>query len=815
MSLLPVAEVVDELVCALNSAPQVLLNAPTGAGKSTWLPLQLLAHFRAKGRIILLEPRRLAARNVAQRLAELLGEEPGETVGYRMRAQTCVGPRTVLEVVTEGILTRMIQQDPELSGVALVILDEFHERSLQADMALALLLDVQAGLRDDLRVLIMSATLDDERLSACLPDAPVVVSRGRAFPVERRYQSLASHIPFDVAVARAVNQLLREETGSLLLFLPGVGEIQRVQEALSSLVSDDVVLCPLYGALPLAEQRKAILPAGDGFRKVVLATNIAETSLTIEGIRLVVDSAQERAARFDIRTGLTRLETLRISQASMTQRAGRAGRLEPGICVHLTSKEQADRAPLQSEPDILHSDMSGLLLELAQWGCHDVTALTWLDTPPQAAVAAAQALLQQLGVMDAQWRLTELGRQVAAFGIEPRAGVMLANARDADERATAAKLVAIIEEPPRNSDGDLHALLYRNMPQWNQRARQLLQRIHKKAPTGEVNSQCATRLLALAYADRIARRRGQSGRYQLANGMGAMLNQDNALHRYDWLVAVSLLQGNQSPDARILLALPLDIDAVQAEMGHLVAVRDSVEWHEEQGTLRAIRRWQIGELVVKSQPLAKPSQADMTQAILNGIRDKGLSALNWTEASQQMRVRIACAANWLPEYNWPCVADSALLATIDTWLEPEIQQVSSRQALQNVDLVKALCNLLDWSLRQRLDSELPTHYTVPTGSRVAIRYFSDKPPILSVRMQEMYGEAVTPCIAQNRVPLTLELLSPAMRPLQVTSDLGGFWQGAYREVQKEMKGRYPKHLWPDSPATTAPTRRTKKYQPPV
>lgn len=294
-----------------------------------------------------------------------------------------------------------------------------------------------------------------------------------------------------------------------------------------------------------------------------------------------------------------------------------------------------------------------------------------------------------------------------------------------------------------------------------------------------------------------------------------MLDQDNALHRYDWLVAVSLLQGNQSPDARILLALPLDIDAVQAEMGHLVAVRDSVEWHEEQGTLRAIRRWQIGELVVKSQPLARPSQADMTQAILNGIRDKGLSALNWTEASQQMRVRIACAANWLPEYNWPCVDDDALLANIDTWLAPEIQQISSRQALLNVDLVKALCNLLDWSLRQRLDSELPTHYTVPTGSRVAIRYFSDKPPILSVRMQEMYGEAVTPCIAQNRVPLTLELLSPAMRPLQVTSDLSGFWQGAYREVQKEMKGRYPKHLWPDSPATTAPTRRTKKYQPPV
>ena len=382
MSSLPVAAVLPELLSALQHAPQVLLNAPTGAGKSTWLPLQILAEGNIAGRIILLEPRRLAARNVAQRLAELLGEKPGETVGYRMRAETCVGPQTRLEVVTEGILTRMIQRDPELAGVGLVILDEFHERSLQADLALALLLDVQQGLRDDLKLLIMSATLDNDRLQRLLPEAPVVVSEGRAYPVERRFNPLPTHQRFDEAVAVAAAELLRHEQGSMLLFLPGVGEIQRVQEQLTERVAEDVILCPLYGALPLSEQRKAILPAPAGKRKVVLATNIAETSLTIEGIRLVVDSAQERVARFDPRTGLTRLVTQRISQASMTQRAGRAGRLSPGICLHLLGKEQAERAAAQSEPEILHSDLSALLLELLQWGCHDPAALAWLDQPP-------------------------------------------------------------------------------------------------------------------------------------------------------------------------------------------------------------------------------------------------------------------------------------------------------------------------------------------------------------------------------------------------------------------------------------------------
>ncbi|WP_065369281.1 ATP-dependent helicase HrpB [Kosakonia sacchari] len=808
MSSLPVAAVLPDILSALRTAPQVLLSAPTGAGKSTWLPLQLLQQGDITGRILLLEPRRLAARNVAQRLAELLNEKPGETVGYRMRAETCVGQNTRLEVVTEGILTRLVQQDPELSDVGLVILDEFHERSLQADLALALLLDVQQGLRDDLKLLVMSATLDNARLQALLPDAPAIISAGRAYPVEQRYQPLPSHLRFDEAIALATAELLRNEVGSLLLFLPGVGEIQRVQEQLASRVGSDILLCPLYGALPLSEQRKAILPAPKGLRKVVLATNIAETSLTIEGIRLVVDSAQERVARFDARSGLTRLVTQRISVASMTQRAGRAGRLEPGICVHLLSKEQAERAAAQSSPEILSSDLSGLLMELIQWGCQDPAQLKWLDLPPAVNLAAARKLLSQLQALE-DGRLTPFGQRMAALGNDPRLAAMLAAANGRDEIATAAKLAAILEEPPRGTNSDLSAAFSRNQPNWQQRARQLVRRL--KSSEGEPDNTVLAPLLASAFADRIARRRGQEGRYQLANGMGATLDADDALNRHEWLIAPLLLQGSASPDARILLALPLDIDALVTRCPHLLQQSDTVEWDEAQGTLKAFRRSQIGQLTLKVQPLAKPSEEELHQAMLNGIRDKGLRVLNWTPDAEQLRLRLHCAAKWLPEVDWPAVDEASLLENLEQWLLPQMSGIRSLRELKALDVTQALQNAMPWSLRQRLDSELPAHYTVPTGSRIAIRYHEDNPPALAVRMQEMFGEATTPTIAQGRVALVLELLSPAQRPLQITRDLSAFWAGAYREVQKEMKGRYPKHVWPDDPANTAPTRRTKKY----
>ncbi|KUR02626.1 ATP-dependent RNA helicase HrpB [Enterobacter bugandensis] len=808
MSSLPVAVVLPELLAALQHAPQVLLNAPTGAGKSTWLPLQILKEGKIAGKIILLEPRRLAARNVAQRLAELLNEKPGETVGYRMRAETCVGPSTRLEVVTEGILTRMLQNDPELNGVGLVILDEFHERSLQADLALALLLDVQQGLRDDLRLLIMSATLDNERLRQALPDAPVISSEGRAFPVERRYQPLPAHQRFDEAVAIATADLLRQAPGSLLLFLPGVGEIQRVQERLAARVGSDVLLCPLYGALSLTEQRKAILPAPAGQRKVVLATNIAETSLTIEGIRLVVDSAQERVASFDPRTGLTKLLTQRISQASMVQRAGRAGRLEPGICLHLTSAEQAERAAQQSTPEILQSDLSGLVMDLLLWGCPDPEQLTWLNPPPVVNLAAARSLLTQLGALEGE-RLTVRGQKMAALGNDPRLAAMLVAAQGEDEIATAAKLAAILEEPPRGGSCDLGQAFSRNQGNWQQRAQQLCKRLNCRG--GSPDGDKIASLLALAFPDRIARRRGLDGRYQLANGMGAMLDSDDALTRHEWLIAPLLLQGSQSPDARILQAIAVDIDALTRTCPQLLQQSDIVEWDDAQGTLKAFRRSQIGKLILGTKPLAKPSEEELHQAMLNGIREKGLNVLNWTPEAEQYRIRLHCAAKWLPEYGWPAVDDETLLATLEQWLLPQMSGVHSLRALKALDVKTALQNLLDWSLRQRLDSELPGHYTVPTGSRIAIRYHEDNPPALAVRMQEMFGEATTPSIAEGRVPLVLELLSPAHRPLQITRDLGAFWAGSYREVQKEMKGRYPKHVWPDDPANTAPTRRTKKY----
>ena len=808
MTSLPVAAIVPELLTALDASPQVLLTAPTGAGKSTWLPLQLLKHQGISGRIILLEPRRLAARNVAQRLAESLNEKPGETVGYRMRAQSCVGPQTRLEVVTEGVLTRMIQRDPELQGVGLVILDEFHERSLQADLALALLLDVQQGLRDDLKLLIMSATLDNGRLQQLLPEAPTLVSEGRAFPVERRYQPLATHLRFDEAVAIATAELLRNESGSLLLFLPGVGEIQRVQEQLAGRVGSDILLCPLYGALSLTEQRQAILPAPPGRRKVVLATNIAETSLTIEGIRLVVDCAQERVARFDARTGLTRLITQRISQASMTQRAGRAGRLEPGICLHLLAKEQAERAAAQGEPEIVQSDLSGLLMELLQWGCADPAQLSWLDRPPVVNMQAATRLLKMLGALEGD-RLSATGQKMAALGNDPRLAAMLVSANNDDEAATAAKLAAILEEPPRGGSTDLATAFLRHQPAWQLRSQQLLKRLNVRG--GQPDSERLAPLLAQAFADRIARRRGQEGRYQLANGMGAMLDADDASARHEWLIAPLLLQGSASPDARILLSLPLDIDRLIQTCPELLRQSDTIEWDETQGTLKALRRMRIGQLTVKVQPLAKPSEEELHQAMLNGIRDKGLSVLNWTPEAEQFRLRLQCAANWLSEYGWPAVDDASLLSTLESWLLPHMSGVHSLRALKALNVAQALRGLLDWSMLQRLESSLPAHYTVPTGSRIAIRYHEDNPPVLAVRMQEMFGEANTPTIAEGRVPLVLELLSPAQRPLQVTSDLSAFWKGSYREVQKEMKGRYPKHVWPDDPANTAPTRRTKKY----
>nr|WP_263458385.1 ATP-dependent helicase HrpB [Brenneria tiliae] len=808
----PVSAVLDEVISALHASPQVLLHAPTGAGKSTWLPLQLLRQGNLGGKIIMLEPRRLAAKSVAWRLAQQLGEEPGQTVGYRMRAESRVSAATRLEVVTEGMLTRQLQQDAELKGVALVILDEFHERSLQADLALALLLDVQQGLRDDLKLLIMSATLDNARLAALLPDAAAVVSEGRSYPVERHYYPLNSHERLEEGVARQVRRLLTEQQGSLLLFLPGVAEIKRVQALLAGSVTDDVDLCPLYGALTLEEQQRAILPAPNGRRKVVLSTNIAETSLTIEGIRLVVDCGLERVARFDVKSGLTRLITQRISQASMVQRAGRAGRLSAGICWHLCSREQAERAAAQSDAEILNGDLGSLWLDLLQWGCHAAEQLIWLDAPPPPALQAARQLLRQLGIADRDDRLTPAGRKMASLGCDPRLAAMLTAAAEQgnDALATAGCLAAMLEEPPRGGSLNLLDWLHRPQPHWLRRSRQLTRRL--SAAPGRIDAGWAAWLLAQGFADRIARRRAQDGRYQLANGSGAMMSPDEALSGTEWLLVPTLLHNGHNADARILLALPLDIERLERQLPGLVGEHNLVQWDEEKGTLRASKRHQIGCLTLRQRPLSKPSDEELQQALLAWLREQGLSGLNWDAAALQLRARLQCARQWLPEANWPPVDDDTLLATLERWLLPSLSGVRDLRALRQINLGEALMRLLDWPLRRRLDSALPTHYTAPGGSRLPIAYYEDKPPVLAVRMQEMFGERQSPLLAEGRVALVLELLSPAQRPLQITRDLAAFWQGAYPEVQKEMKGRYPKHVWPDDPANALPTRRTRKYQ---
>nr|WP_202924657.1 ATP-dependent helicase HrpB [Photorhabdus bodei] len=811
VSLLPVYEIVEPVLSALKNSQQVLLHAPAGAGKSTALPLEILKKADFSGRIIMLEPRRIAARSVANRLAAQLNENIGQTVGYRMRSETKVSTTTRLEVVTEGILTRMLQQDPMLIGVSLVILDEFHERSLQADLALALLLDVQAGLRDDLRILIMSATLDNQRLCSLLPDAPVIISDGRSFPVTRHYCPLSAHQPFEQSIATVVLRLLQQEQGSVLLFLPGSGEIQRVFGLLSGRVAEDTDLCPLYGALSLAEQQKAIEPSPSGRRKVVLATNIAETSLTIEGIRLVIDSGLERTTRFEPKNGLTRLITQRISQASMTQRAGRAGRLEAGVCWHLFSQEQAERAAEHSEPEILNADLSGLWFSLLQWGCHDISQLCWLDRPPAAALAVAKSLLLQLGAISNNGQLTSRGRKMAESGSDPRLAAMLCAGLEqgADMLATAAMLTAILEEPPRDGQPDITYWVEQRQAHWLRRAKQLVRNMGDHF--GEPDGGFAAMLLAQGFPDRIAKNRDKGGRFQLSNGLGTIIDDEETLSGESWLVAPSLLQNSRNPDARILLACPLDIERLIQQQPNLFSEQSVVEWDDNKGTLQAWKRLQCGSLTVKAQRLAKPSDEQLQQALLNWLRSEGLHELNWSPAAVQLCIRIQCAAKWLPEMPWPPVNNDALMASLDDWLMPFLTGVRDLKGLKQIDLLPALENLLDWQQQQCLDNELPIYYTVPTGSRIAICYFSDKPPVLSVRIQEMYGERQSPSLAKGRVTLVLELLSPAQRPLQITQDLAAFWQGSYREVQKEMKGRYPKHLWPDDPANTVPTRRTKRY----
>ncbi|MFM2596233.1 ATP-dependent helicase HrpB [Vibrio harveyi] len=817
MSQLPIEAVMPQLLTAVKNQHQVILKAAPGAGKSTYFPLQLLQKQSVTGKIVMLEPRRLAARNIARYLAQQLGEQVGERVGYRVRGETKVSKNTQLEIVTEGIMTRMIQSDPELNGIDLLIFDEFHERSIHADTALAFSLEVQEALRDDLKLVVMSATLDQGALQTLLPEAAYIESQGRSFEVETRYLPLGVNDHLPTSMAKTIESLIQKESGSLLAFLPGVGAIKQVQERLVHL-PDNVEVCPLYGQLSFAEQQKAIAPASGDKRKVVLATNIAETSLTIEGIRLVVDSGLERVARFDLKNGLTRLEQVRVAQSSAIQRSGRAGRIEEGICVRLYSESQFKQQPQVPQPEILHSDLASLVMELAFWGAGDISELKWLNTPSAASLAQAKQLLIVLGLLSEQGQLTPEGKIAHELGVEPRSVAMLIQAQQHDVKMlnTALAAVALIEEPERNITNIAHSL-----HRWVSGTHPKKSILHKRSQTvalkldtmfslSEVDERALPLVLSLAFPDRVAQQRSnQHGRFTLSNGHGAECRPEETLGDCDYLIAIDLMRSH-SNSSQINLACELDINELEEVFEHLFTTDDVVDWDEKKGRLMAERQVKLGRLIIKRDALPSPGKEKMTQALLTYVRRQGLQSLNWTPAAENLLERIRCAVEWLPEQAWPSFDDVDLLASLEEWLEPYMSTVASVKDLAKVNLVEALNARLGWSLNQHIDEWLPEEYRLPTGSKKRIRYQCGHEPVLSVRMQEVFGESTSPTVAQGRKRLVLELLSPAQRPLQVTTDLAAFWVGSYKEVQKEMKGRYPKHVWPDDPATHVATTKTKR-----
>ncbi|ELB2038468.1 ATP-dependent helicase HrpB [Vibrio parahaemolyticus] len=817
MSQLPIEAVMPQLLTAVKHQHQVILKAAPGAGKSTYFPLQLIQSQVVTGKVIMLEPRRLAARNIARYLADQLGEQVGQRVGYRVRGETKVSASTQLEIVTEGVMTLMIQNDPELDGVDLLIFDEFHERSIHADTALALSLEVQEALRDDLKLVVMSATLDQEALQSLLPEACYIESEGRSFAVETRYVPLTANDHLSTVMAKNIESLMNKESGSLLAFLPGVAAIKQVQERLSHL-PDDVEVCPLYGQLSFTEQQKAISPAEKGKRKVVLATNIAETSLTIEGIRLVVDSGLERVARFDLKNGLTRLEQTRIAQSSAIQRAGRAGRIEEGICVRLYSESQLKQQPQVPQPEILHSDLASLVMELAFWGTTDIHELKWLDIPSAAALQQAKQLLFSLGLITEQGQLTAEGKQAHDLGVEPRAAAMLIKSQSHSDKMVNVALaaVALIEEPERNTTNIAHSLhrwLSGSHPKKSlllKRAQSLAHKLDTTFSLREVDEDALPLVLSLAFPDRIAQQRAnQFGRFALANGHGAECRPDDMLGGCEYLVAIDLMRSH-SNSSQIHLACELDVNILQTTFDSLFSTEEVVDWDEKKGRLVAEKQRKLGQLVIERVSLPNPGKEKMTQALLTYVRRQGLSSLNWTPAAESLLERIRCAVDWLPEQAWPMFDEVSLLDSLDEWLEPYMTSVASVKDLNKINLVEALNARLGWPLNQHLDEWLPEHYQLPTGTKKRIRYQHGHEPVLSVRMQEVFGESTSPTVALGRKRLVLELLSPAQRPLQVTSDLAAFWNGSYKDVQKEMKGRYPKHVWPDDPANHVATTKTKR-----
>jgi len=806
--MLPIHEALPRLKAALADHSAAVLVAPPGAGKTTVVPLELLAEpWVAGGKIIVLEPRRLAARAAAERMAATLGEPVGKTVGYRVRLQTKVSAATRIEVVTEGVFTRQILADPELAGVACVIFDEFHERSLDADLGLALARDAQGLLREDLRLLVMSATLDGAAVARLLDQAPVIESLGRAWPVDTRYLGRDEALRLEDRVARVVDRALTDETGSLLVFLPGQGEILRTAERLAERPRAGIEIAPLFGALDPRDQDRAIAPAPDGTRKVVLATSIAETSLTIQGVRVVIDSGLARVPRYDPASGLTRLATVRVSRAAADQRRGRAGRTEPGVCYRLWEEAETRALPAYADPEILDADLSGLALDLARWGAKDAASLAFLDPPPAAAFAEARGLLTRLEALTDDGVLTPHGRALAEMPLAPRLAHMILKAAESGQAPRAARIAALITE--RNLGGrdvDLrHRLeaLERDRSPRARDAKGLADRwagLAGKAGKGEPLSDGL--LLAFAYPERIARARGPQGEFQLVSGRGAFVEPTDALARETWL-ATAELGGGERRD-RILLAAPLDEAELVGALAHQLNVEDRLE-ESGAGRLRAKRITRLGRLTVREAVDDNPDPALVAAALAGRVRREGVAILPWGDAAMALRRREAFLRARDPA--WPDLSDEALAAALDVWLAPLLTGVRSLAELKPDALEGALRTLIPWDLQRRLDAEAPARWTAPTGNSFAIDYAAKAGPTVEVRVQEVYGLADHPAVAG--VPLTLSLLSPAHRPVQTTKDLPGFWKGSWKDVRADMRGRYPKHLWPEDPARAEPTARAK------
>lgn len=833
MMKLPIEQVLPRLEAALCTRNNAVLVAEPGAGKTTRVPLALMNQAWLRNRrILMLEPRRLAARAAAGYMARLLGEHVGQTVGYRVRRDTKIGPDTRIEVLTEGVLTRLLQEDPGLDDVGAVIFDEFHERNLQADLGLALCLQSQSILRPDLRLLVMSATLDESPVAALLGGAPVVKSAGRAYPVETFYTSRPSGERIEPAVVRIIVQALAAHEGDILVFLPGAGEIRRVRDSLAQCIHDPITLAPLYGNLPLEEQDKAVLPGKPGQRKIVLATSIAETSLTVEGIRIVIDSGLARVPRFSPRTGMTRLETVPVSRASADQRRGRAGRLGPGICYRLwTAREERCLAP-HAVPEILEADLAPLALELAAWGAKDPHELGWLDVPPAAAFAQACELLGQLGALDGAGKMTAHGRRMAAAGIHPRLAHMILTAIPMKLGGLACELAALLSERdllrsgasgPPEADLRLRVDLLRRSRTSREHSAanprydadytlcrrvaaeaDLLKRQFHIVPQEYAAADACGLLLAFAYPDRIAQLR-QNGHFLLRNGRGATLAANQLLAEEACLVAAEL--DDRGTESRIYLAAPIDRAELERYFAGQMIASTAIFWDRKAQAVRGRTCRKLGALVLEDSLLADMDKEQCLAALVAGIKTEGLGILPWTKAAVSLRRRMAFMHK--EEAGWPDVSDEGLEEQLEKWLGPFLYGMKSRDDLQQLDLTEIFALLLTWEQRRTLDEQAPAHILLPSGRRVPVDYSDPSAPVLAVRLQEMFGLAETPRIARGRVALTLHLLSPARRPVQVTKDLASFWRSAYFEVKRDLAGRYPKHYWPDDPMTALPTHRAK------